>query len=138
MLTTSAQQNLLLLLAWYREMGVDSAVSATPIDWLTRGDAAARPCGVQGAPESTATAPQASAIASQLGPAATVRQLAAMPPEQLTMAARAAAGSAQSLDELHAILAGFDGCSLRTTARNLCFYRGAKGARLVLIGEAPG
>jgi uracil-DNA glycosylase len=137
MLTTSAQQNLLLLLAWYREMGIDSAVSETPIDWLKRGDAAARPCGVQAVPESTAT-PQASAIASQLGPAATVRQFAAMPPEQLTMAARAAARSAQSLDELHATLASFDGCSLKTTARNLCFFRGAKCARLVLIGEAPG
>jgi DNA polymerase len=54
------------------------------------------------------------------------------------MAARAAARSAQSLDELHATLVDFDGCSLKVTARNLCFYRGAKRARLVLIGEAPG
>jgi DNA polymerase len=135
---TSAQQNLLLLLAWYREMGVESALSETPMDWLAHGDAAAHPSGVQPGHGSTAAPPQRTEIASSLGPAANVRQFSAMPPEQLTMAARAAARSAQSLDDLHATLAGFDGCSLKTTARNLCFYRGAKRARLVLIGEAPG
>ena len=36
-------------------------------------------------------------------------------------------------------LAGFDGCSLKATAKNLCFYRGAHASRaLMLIGEAPG
>jgi DNA polymerase len=138
MLITSAQQNLMLLLAWYREMGVDSLVSETPIDWLTRVDTGARRCGVEAASAPTATILPASAIARPPAPAATARQFAAMPPEQLTMAARAAARSAQSLDELRATLADFDGCSLKATARNLCFYRGEKRARLVLIGEAPG
>ena len=54
------------------------------------------------------------------------------------MAARAAARQAASLDELAARLAAFDGCSLKATAKNLCFYRGAVQARLMLIGEAPG
>jgi uracil-DNA glycosylase len=54
------------------------------------------------------------------------------------MAARSAAREAASLDELAARLAGFDGCSLKATAKNLCFYRGAASARLMLIGEAPG
>jgi DNA polymerase len=53
-------------------------------------------------------------------------------------AARAAAGQANSLDELRATLAGFDGCALKATAKNLCFYRGAAQSRLMLIGEAPG
>jgi DNA polymerase len=39
---------------------------------------------------------------------------------------------------LRATLAGFDGCALRATAKNLCFYRGAAQSRLMLIGEAPG
>ena len=54
------------------------------------------------------------------------------------MAARNAAGEAATLDELAARLAGFEGCSLKATAKNLCFYRGAPKARLMLIGEAPG
>jgi DNA polymerase len=54
------------------------------------------------------------------------------------MAARTAARQAGSLEELRATLAGFDGCGLKATAKNLCFYRGAAHARLMLIGEAPG
>jgi DNA polymerase len=45
---------------------------------------------------------------------------------------------ARSLTELGALLGGFEGCGLRTTAKNLCFYRGAERARLMIIGEAPG
>jgi uracil-DNA glycosylase family 4 len=54
------------------------------------------------------------------------------------MAARTAAREAATLDELEARLAGFDGCSLKATAKNLCFYRGIPKARVMLIGEAPG
>ncbi len=54
------------------------------------------------------------------------------------MAARSAAGQATSLDDLAARLAAFEGCALKATAKNLCFYRGAPKARVMLIGEAPG
>jgi DNA polymerase len=54
------------------------------------------------------------------------------------MAARSAAREAATLDQLAATLAAFDGCGLKATAKNLCFYRGAPKARLMLIGEAPG
>lgn len=36
------------------------------------------------------------------------------------------------------MLEGFEGCSLKATAKNLAFYRGAAKARLMLVGEAPG
>ena len=52
--------------------------------------------------------------------------------------AREAARKAASLDELHALLQSFDGCGLKRTAKNLCFYRGATDARVMVIGEAPG
>jgi len=52
--------------------------------------------------------------------------------------ARTAARKASSLDELEKALRDFDGCGLKATATNLCFYRGAPQARLMLIGEAPG
>jgi DNA polymerase len=54
------------------------------------------------------------------------------------MAARAAAREARTMNELAAALAGFDGCTLKATAKNTCFFRGAPQARLMLIGEAPG
>ncbi len=54
------------------------------------------------------------------------------------MSARTLAREARTLADLEATLAGFDGCSLKATAKSLCFYRGAAQARLMLIGEAPG
>jgi DNA polymerase len=54
------------------------------------------------------------------------------------MAARTTAGSASSLDDLRERLGTFDGCGLKATAKNLCFYRGAPSADLMIIGEAPG
>lgn len=52
--------------------------------------------------------------------------------------ARRAARSATSLADLEAALRAFDGCALKATAKNLVVYRGARQARVMLIGEAPG
>ena len=46
--------------------------------------------------------------------------------------------TAGSLSALAAALQAFDGCKLKATAKNLCLYRGAEHARLMIIGEAPG
>lgn len=50
----------------------------------------------------------------------------------------AQAAKAETLDELRAALEGFDGCALKTTASNLCFFDGNPKARVLLVGEAPG
>jgi len=50
----------------------------------------------------------------------------------------AAVSSITSLAELQAGLAGLDACPLKHTASNLCFADGNPGARLMIIGEAPG
>jgi DNA polymerase len=54
------------------------------------------------------------------------------------MAARDAARRAASLEELRAILQGFEGCALRMTAKQLVFADGNPQARVMLVGEAPG
>jgi DNA polymerase len=54
------------------------------------------------------------------------------------MAAREAASGAQTLDELAATLAAFEGCNLRNTATNLVFADGNPEARIMFVGEAPG
>lgn len=59
-------------------------------------------------------------------------------PDAAAMAARDMAKSAKSLDELRAILAGFDGCALKATATQLVFADGNPQAKIMLIGEAPG
>ena len=54
------------------------------------------------------------------------------------MAAREAAARAASLDDLHAMLEQFEGCALRSTAKQLVFGDGNPHARVMLGGEAPG
>ena len=52
--------------------------------------------------------------------------------------ARAAAAGAATLAELEAALAAYDHCELKKGARNLVFADGQPGARVMLVGEAPG
>jgi uracil-DNA glycosylase family 4 len=59
-------------------------------------------------------------------------------PDVAVMAAREAASTAATLDDLRAILERFEGCALRTTAKQLVFSDGNPQARVMLVGEAPG
>ncbi len=52
--------------------------------------------------------------------------------------ARDFARNAQSLEDLKAALARYDGVSLRKTATNLVFADGNPKAEIMLVGEAPG
>jgi uracil-DNA glycosylase family 4 len=135
------------LLGWYRAMGADEALGETPINWLARGDQAPgcdfalappaaepRPAPVQ----EVAPPPRSGRATSLVPPGTAPRPFPAVPADAAIMGARSAARAAQSLQELENTLAGFDGCSLKTTAKNLCFYRGATRSALMLIGEAPG
>jgi uracil-DNA glycosylase len=151
-----------LMLAWYREMGADAAVSETSTNWLERGDTrpgadydipALAPA-EQTAPRPAARAPAATGqqiqqpaphqpqprAALQIVPpaAAANRQFPTAAPDEAAVAARAAASAATSIEDLQARLAAFDGCGLKATAKSLCFYRGATPARVMVIGDAPG
>jgi len=122
--TGSAQD----LLAFYAEAGVDAVVGETPVDRF----AAAEP-----APPVARTA---RAVAPPSNPAMISRAIAVAPPptDEAAIDARAAAKAANSLDELRAILAKFDGCALKATATQLVFADGNPDARLMFVGEAPG
>jgi DNA polymerase len=140
------------LLDWYREMGVDQVIGDAPIDWLQRGDAAPgngftpllspQPAPIAQPKSVPSVAAPPPAVPARRPPslpgAPAPRQFQATAPDTAVMAARTAARQAATLDELTARLAEFDGCSLKATAKNLCFYRGAAKARVMLIGEAPG
>ena len=54
------------------------------------------------------------------------------------MAARDAARSAKTLDELRTLLVDFKGCALRATATQLVFADGNPQGRVMFVGEAPG
>jgi len=122
-------------------MGVDAALGETPIDWVARGD---RPVTAprHGTPargdENRRDAPAPPAPEPRLAPPPAPRAFQAAPPGAAESAARALARGARTLADLEAAIRAFDGCGLKTTAKNTCVYRGAPQARLMIIGEAPG
>lgn len=115
------------LLAWYLEMGVDAAVADEPADWFARAATARRtPSKPQpAAPTARPARPQSPRFKPETSPRSEAK-------------AHGGAAQAASLDELRAVLQDFDGCSLKATAKNLCFSRGSPDARLMLVGEGPG
>jgi uracil-DNA glycosylase len=150
-------RTLAAVLQWYQAMGVDTAVAASPMAWLDarvpgtgfdlealRGPADAPPTPptpralppippLSQQPVTPASRPQPPPMAP-----AGERKFTATPPDAAELSAREAARSAKTLDDLRAALDRFDGCGLKATAKNLCMFRGAPRARLMIIGEAPG
>jgi DNA polymerase len=63
---------------------------------------------------------------------------AAIPDEAQAARARELARKAATLEELREILAGFDGCNLKFTAKNLVFADGSPQPAVMFVGEAPG
>jgi uracil-DNA glycosylase len=142
MLDMEHRAGLLALLEWYRAMGANQAVGERPINWLAKADEvpgygfAATPHAE--APPVTPPVHAPSPPAPPAGTAPIRRHFPAALPDVAVTAARTAAREAASLEELAVALAAFDGCSLKATAKNLCFFRGAQKAHVMFIGEAPG
>lgn len=136
------------LLAFYLEAGVDMAMGETPNDYLSPAapnDAAAtehlEPSKTPPSPANpgkTGLKDWVSGGASASALIATPAQAAPLSPDSAVMQAREAARSAASLDELRAILEGFNGCALKATATKLVFADGNPKARVMFVGEAPG
>jgi DNA polymerase len=134
------------LLAFYLEAGADWALGEHPVDHFADAasgatvavvDEAAAASGARGRPKLPLRSNDLHAPPSpqkgREGP-----MVAPPSPEAAIMAAREAAKSAASLDELRTILAGFEGCALKGTAKQLVFADGNPEARVMFVGEAPG
>jgi uracil-DNA glycosylase len=115
------------LLDFHVEAGVDLALDETPHNRFAEPKAeAAKPQPLKAPPAQPAPSPRA------------LPKAAASAPEEVAGMAREQARHAQSLEELEAILAGFDGCALKFSAKNLAFADGNPEGRVMLVGEAPG
>ena len=116
------------LLDFYVDAGVDALVGEHPVDRFAAPEAPpARTAPLVRLPPDTETKGRA------------VPPLAApLAPDTAAMAAREAARSAGTLEELRAILDKFDGCALKATATRLVFADGNPKARVMFVGEAPG
>ncbi|MFG1189323.1 uracil-DNA glycosylase [Xanthobacter flavus] len=135
------------ILAFHWEAGVDVAIGEVPVDRFAESaaepsrprapaaparDSAAGAAGL--APRSPAPSRNQPAYPS----APATPTLVTQPPDEAVMGAREAARAATSLDELKAILDGFEGCALKRTASRLVFADGNPAAKVMFVGEAPG
>jgi uracil-DNA glycosylase family 4 len=116
------------LLRFYLEAGVDAVLTEVPVNRLAP---IAEPVAQPAPPRAD---PPPRPLAAPAAPAAAPPPV----PEVAAMAARDAAVSARTLDELRALLEKFDGCALKATATQLVFARGNPQAKIMLVGEAPG
>jgi DNA polymerase len=121
---------LLALLDFYVEAGVDMALDELPRDRFAEAELRAQ----QPAPSPLLPSPP-------LAPSPTQRieaKASPVSPDDAAHAAREQAKHAQTLAELEALLAKFEGCGLRVTAKNLVFADGNPNGRIMFVGEAPG
>lgn len=134
MLESLDHETALALLEWQIELGATEAIGEGPVDRFAE-SAAAR----------AARAPARSAEAPEAPPARAARpgRAAAPPPEADSAGdpvaeARALAAAAPDLAALREAMAGYSHCELKKGARNLVFADGQPGARVMIVGEAPG
>lgn len=114
------------LLQWYALAGVERAVDHAPHDRYR--ESAPAPAPLSAAPPSAAAAPVAPPAPPPLSPA----------PGDTPWTAQDMAAGCGSLEELTAAVRAFDGCALKRTATNTVIGDGNPGAKLMIVGEAPG
>lgn len=119
----ATRRALAALFHWYRDAGVDEAVSAQARDRLSPAAEAAAPL-----PPPRLVARARPAVSLAAGDAAS---------EAVSAARRIAAGC-DSVKALAEALARFEGCALKQSATNLVFADGNPESDVMLIGEAPG
>ena len=115
---TLPPQVLAALYQWHVDLGADEAIGDDPVDRYALQPSAA----VARAPASAAPPPLA-APAHVTDPVGESRALAAQ---------------ATSLEHLAQLQAAYPHCELRKGARNFVFADGRPGARVMILGEAPG
>lgn len=135
------------LLEFYASNGVDCALDEMPHDRFSEMEAA-RAERMNRATNQAPNAPAQTKPQDQKNqslqstkphqPVVAPPAIQAVPDAVVLENAREAAGKADSLEALRAILEAFDGCNLKRTAKNLVFGDGNPNARVMFVGEAPG
>src|SRR5690606_3644661 len=117
----------LAALDWYRAAGVDLAQVEAPVDRFAASLPAARARVPAGTPVQPGGAPSpAPAPSADVAAPAVALSRDADPSET-----RALAASANTLDELRAVMDAYDGCLLKKRATQLCFADGNPDAEIM-------
>lgn len=120
-----AWQAALAALAWQVDLGVGDVVGDAPINRYDLVEAAA------------VVAEAQAAMPVKVAPVVTAAAVG-ISAEVAVAAAKAAANNAGTLEDLRAALTRFEHCEIKQGARSLVFGDGNPGARVLILGEAPG
>ena len=127
---------LVAMLAWQVEMGVDEAVLDKPLneplDLSLLHDISSARTALSDSIQSRSTFPKFVTKSSDLS------NSFALAPAQPQFPNCANLDHIDNLPDLAIALDQLDSCPLKQTASNICFSDGNAGARLMIIGEAPG
>jgi uracil-DNA glycosylase family 4 len=126
------------LLDFYVESGVVWALDETPHDRFAEGLARREAVQLSRAATEARPSPPPDPLTARPEPLRAVPKAATAAPEEAALAARELARGAQTLEELEAIVAAFEGCALKVSAKSLAFADGTPQSRVMLVGEAPG
>jgi uracil-DNA glycosylase len=110
-------QTALAALAWQVDLGADEAIRDDPLSRYQAIEAA---------------------VVAPAEPRPVPASPAAVLPNDAVAAARAAAQGCATLEQLREALAAFEHCELKRGAKSLVFSDGVPGARVLILGEAPG
>jgi uracil-DNA glycosylase family 4 len=150
---SDAQADLIAYLDFHVEAGADAVLDEQPHDRFGEADTPAPtlraprravpravepPAGANTLVPPPGAPPPGSPSPGSAAPSRTFGRAASAQPDEAASDARARAREARTLDELEKILADFDACPLRFTAKNLVFADGNPEARVMFLGEAPG
>lgn len=125
------------LLDFYVEAGVDIVLDDAPVDRFRESAEARPPAGQIRRPSPSPASPGQLRLSATTNTSPGHAGLLATADDPV-FTAQELARNADTLDALRAALAGFDGCALKKTAKNLVFADGTPQARVMLVGEAPG
>jgi uracil-DNA glycosylase len=122
---TASQDTIHQLMRWYVDAGVDESITDSPVDRFA---------------EEVLLKAEKQAAQSNPAPVNTPAKVSSVPvgAEEAMHDAVHLAATANTVDELQAVIEGFEGCPLKKSATNLVFLDGNKDSRILLIGGAPG
>ena len=124
--------NMAELLRFYADAGVDEPLLDVAADRFQESATVSR------TPQNQRTVAQVQNTQPSQSPASSQQAAVTIPDEAQAQRARDLAKEAKTLDELRKIVAGFNGCNLKLTAKQMVFADGTPDAKLMIVGEAPG
>ena len=128
----------LAALQWQLELGVTEVIGEAPFNGYDLADRAPWLPAAQGQGAAVPARGGPPKAAEPYVPQISEAERAAQASDAAVAEAQARAAAAGTLEALREAMAGYDHCELKRGARNLVFADGQPGARVLVLGEAPG